>query len=445
MRSKDDVDSHWPGDPAMLERLRLDFGLRLAALAVGLGTFEAQAAEPRRVTIRGVGIVLNETPVVVRLEARLPEGTYRLKPVGDKGHECYARVFEDGGTRQLALILDHLGADEVAEYVMEDTDGIRQRDRAVPQSPFAAVEFHEPRGDDVRIVAGLIPFATYHSKTGPKPFLFPLNGPGPEPVGVTRAYPMEKVEGEDHDHPHQRSLWFTHGNVNGIDFWSEQGRHGTIRETSRNVVSGPLIGVLRTTDDWLGPDGKKVLEDERTLRIFLTHKARVLDFDVTLRATVGPVTFGDTKEGTFGLRVVSSMDVDKKKGGKITNAEGLTDAAAWGKASPWVDYSGPVGDKTVGVAIFNHPSSFRAPTTWHVRTYGLFAANPFGWHDFGRKESGAYTLPRGESITLRYRILIHDGDAAAANLPAAFRAYANPPKIEFATEATEGTAKEKNE
>ena len=77
----------------------------------------------------------------------------------------------------------------------------------------------------------------------------------------------------------------------------------------------------------------------------------------------------------FGLRVATSMDVTSKKGGKIINAEGIENTPAWGKPSPWVDYTGPVGGKTVGVAIFNHPSSFRYPTTWHVRDYGLFAAN----------------------------------------------------------------------
>ena len=112
----------------------------------------------------------------------------------------------------------------------------------------------------------------------------------------------------------------------------------------------------------------------------------------------------------FGLRVASSMDVNKKHGGRITNAEGLTDDRAWGKASPWVDYTGPVEGKTVGIAILNHPRSFRYPTTWHVRTYGLFAANPFGWQDFGLGRSGEHTLPAGESIRFGYRVILHEGD-----------------------------------
>jgi hypothetical protein len=132
----------------------------------------------------------------------------------------------------------------------------------------------------------------------------------------------------------------------------------------------------------------------------------------------------------FGIRVASSMDVTKKLGGRISNAEGLTDEKAWGRASPWVDYAGPVFGKTVGIAILNHPSSFRYPTTWHVRTYGLFAANPFGWHDFGAHVPGDYTLPTGETIAFNYRVILHEGDAAAAKLDRAFSAYAKPPVVQ---------------
>src|SRR5262249_33284779 len=159
---------------------------------------------------------------------------------------------------------------------------------------------------------------------GPKPILWPLIGPTGRPV--TRAFPMEKVAGEDDDHPHQRSFWFTHGKVNGIDFWSEVTGHGSIRETGRTLFrDGASAAAIITRDDWLGPDGVKVCEDERTLIVYGTRTARVLDLEVTVRATEGPVTFGDTKEGTFGLRVASTMDVKRKQGGRIVNAEGLTD------------------------------------------------------------------------------------------------------------------------
>jgi hypothetical protein len=136
--------------------------------------------------------------------------------------------------------------------------------------------------------------------------------------------------------------------------------------------------------------------------------------------------FGDTKEGSFGIRVPTSMDVDqanKKPGGHIVNSRGDSDAKAWGRPAEWVDYSGPVNAKTVGVTIMNHPSSFRHPTHWHVRTYGLFAANPFGLAAFynDKSKDGSHTVPTGESLVMRFRVLFHTGDAEGAQ-PA--KAYA---------------------
>jgi hypothetical protein len=89
-----------------------------------------------------------------------------------------------------------------------------------------------------------------------------------------------------------------------------------------------------------------------------------------------------------------------------------------------------VDGKTVGIAILNHPSSFRYPTTWHVRTYGLFAANPFGWHDFGSTKTGEYVLAAGENLRFAYRVILHEGDAATARIGDAFDCYCQPPTLE---------------
>jgi hypothetical protein len=267
-------------------------------------------------------------------------------------------------------------------------------------------------------------FTEYLIDTGPKPILWPIIGPSGVPM--TRAFPMRTIDGEKQDHPHQRSLWFTHGSVNGIDFWSENDKHGSImhREFSE-IAANTAAAVISTRNDWLGPDGKKQLEDRRTLTFRVADDRRTIDFDITLLASEGPVTFGDTKEGMMGIRVPTVMDVESGKGGRIVNDQGQTDKDTWGKPAAWVAYHGPVGGQVVGVAILNHPSSFRYPTTWHVRTYGLFAANPFGLHDFQGSDQvdGAHTLPVGESIQFRYRFVFHQGDEKAAQIAASFAEY----------------------
>jgi len=268
----------------------------------------------------------------------------------------------------------------------------------------------------------------YLIKSGTKPILWPLIGPYGDPV--TRQYPMgEALPDERSDHPHQRSFWFTHGDVNGVSFWDERNQPGQIVHQEFLKVSGGDTAVVSTRNEWIALGDKKMCEDVRTLTFGTCGESVWIDFDSTVKATNGPVKFGDTKEGSFGVRVAGSMTVDTKKGGQIVNSHGLKDKEAWAKQAPWVDYHGPVNGKTVGIAILNHPSSFRFPTYWHVRTYGLFTANPFGVSDFtGGKGNGDHTLQPGESFTLCYRVLIHKGDEQEGKVAEAFEAYAKMAK-----------------
>jgi len=269
-------------------------------------------------------------------------------------------------------------------------------------------------------------FTKYVKKSGPKPILYPIIGPTGDPM--TRNYPMkqEKLPHERQDHPHHRSFWFTHGKVGGVDFWSENKGHGTIvHRKFAKAEAGAGSALLVTHNDWMSPDGKKVCADERRLAFGADEDRRWIDFEITLKASEGDLTIGDDKEGTFGVRVAGTMKVDSKLGGEIVNSEGHKNKEAWGKRAAWVDYHGPVNGKTVGVAILNHPSSFRFPTYWHVRTYGLFCANPFGLSFFDRSKdkNGAHTIPAGDSITLRYRVLFHKGDEKEGKVAKEFAAY----------------------
>ena len=385
-----------------------------------LPALQPACADSWRVTVGGGDTDMGETPVVVALKIPLGVGIYLLES-GVGGDPINAQVFEDGNGAYLATVLPPLAAGSSHTYTLSGP--VAGSGSNIPGLSF------EAQGRNLKVSLDQRLLTEYRVDAGNKPFFFPLVGPTGE--SYTREYPLSIRADEDHDHPHQRSCWFTFGNVNGIDFWSEGKRFGTVKENERTlVVAGPVIGRLKTRNEWRAADDKKVCTDERLVTFYRTKSARLIDFKVRIIASAGPVEFRDTKEGMFGIRVASSMDVDKKTGGKITNAEGLTNDKAWGKPSPWVDYVGPVNDRTVGIAIINHPTSFRYPTTWHVRTYGLFAANPFGWHDFGRPDNGNYMIEDGQAIEFSYRVVLHDGDTNSAGVPAIANAYAKPPTVE---------------
>ena len=273
-------------------------------------------------------------------------------------------------------------------------------------------------------------FTEYHFKGAPHVYFYPLLGPGGLPM--TRNYPMVRdSEGEEHDHPHHRSLWYSHGEVNGMDFWSEGPKAGKIvHDKFLAVTSGPDSGLIKSQDNWVALDGKVVCTDERTFRVYARpNNERLVDFDITLRAGEEPLVLGDTKEGSMAIRIAETMRLThgKNKPGKghIVQSTGVRDDATWGRAAEWCDYSGPVNEKTVGIAIFDHPKNPRHPTTWHVRDYGLFAANPFGLHDFEKKPAGTgdLTIPAGKSITFRYRIYLHEGDEVEGKVAERYREY----------------------
>ena len=271
-------------------------------------------------------------------------------------------------------------------------------------------------------------FTEYFYQDVPRPYCYPLIGPGD--AAMTRNWPMKSPPGEEHDHPHHRSLWFAHGAINGHDFWSETKAFGkTVHEDFTEVKSGAKAGVIRERNKWVAADGTVVCTDERTLRFYNPGSAneRLFDFDITLKASNGELTFGDTKEGTMAVRLAETMRLKGKEGqGHIVNSAGVRDGETWGKRAEWCDYYGPVEGKTVGIAIFDHPQNPRHPTWWHVRDYGLFAANPFGQHDFEKlpdQAAGILVVPAGKSVTFRYRFYLHAGDEQQAKVAERYQQY----------------------
>ncbi|MBA3312279.1 MAG: PmoA family protein [Planctomycetaceae bacterium] len=267
----------------------------------------------------------------------------------------------------------------------------------------------------IEITIGGEKFATYHYEGFEKPFMEDLRGPGG--VIVTRSLKKEAVT----DHPHHKGLWASVDEVNENKHWME-GQPIRVESVEILKAEGDPAS-FRISNTWLGNDEKPVLKEDTTVHVFAD---RVVSYDMKLSpAGDEPVTFGDTKEGFFAIRVRDEL---REKGGtgKIVNSNGAKgESEAWGQTSPWVDYSGSVEGKPVGVAIFDHPSNFR-PSRYHVRAYGLFAVSPFGESSYtnGKNDARPFTLEKGDTLRLRYAAFIHAGNAGSADVAGRYAAYA---------------------
>jgi hypothetical protein len=279
--------------------------------------------------------------------------------------------------------------------------------------------------DRVRVTLDGRLFAEYRF-AGPAaaPTIFPIHATSGDPV--TRGFPLEPLPGESRDHPHHVGLRLSHGDVDGLDFWHLVGREGEPAIRHRRFASDPEgpEKILRPISAWCDPEGTEVLRDERRIVFGRDGDARVIDFEVTLRALRERVTFGDTKEGSFALRLAAGLRGDR--GATIRSSTGKEGGTAWGKRAPWVVVRGKLAGGATSVAIFDHPRNHAAPTWWHVRRYGLFAANPLGRRAFEGQEAPAGTtvLAEGERLHLQWRVLIFDRTPTDQELDTRWASYA---------------------
>ncbi|HEY3082296.1 MAG TPA: PmoA family protein [Chloroflexota bacterium] len=286
------------------------------------------------------------------------------------------------------------------------------------------------RGDALEIGLDGRSFATYRFGAGePRPYFYPLHGPSGR--AMTRGYPMvPDSPDESHDHPHHRGLMVAFGEVNGVDCWSELGGHGRIEHVAWERRSvGPAGVDLVERLRWTGSDGRPLLDERRRLTLYATSGVRLIDLEIALGPAGFAVLLGDTKEGgPLAIRVPSP--IEGRRGGRIANAQGgVGEAETWGKRSAWVDYAGVIEGEEVGVALFDHPTSFRHPTHWHVRDYGLFCPNPFGRSAFTGDpgQRGDHVLGPGEQVVFRYRVCLHAGPDPLGQARARYCDYAYPP------------------
>jgi len=263
----------------------------------------------------------------------------------------------------------------------------------------------------------------YYGEEWDKPFLYPLRTVSGRVV--CRRYPVETVPGEETDHVWHRGLWYGHGIINGHDFWRELGRD----KTARMIIEGePKLKFSGVTAKFamVTAAGERLGSMQQGFVTSDSGPLRFLDASLQILADQkGALTFGDTDDGGFAFRLSDQFREDR--GARLRNAEGLEGTnKIWGQASRWVDYSAKIDGAATGVAILDHPANLRHPTQWHARGYSLCAANPIASKSFskGKGPDGAFTLAAGKSLSLRYRVLIHEGPFEPEQIESHYRKWA---------------------
>ena len=258
-------------------------------------------------------------------------------------------------------------------------------------------------------------FGSYNYQCSRRPYFWPLYGPGGDSI----------VRGSGTgEHPHHMGLSLAyggHGEGGSTNIWSDwdeepYGPGGRmVHRGFREVVSGPVFGRFVQDMVYTNAHGDPIVEERRALTIWWTSAARrYIDwrFSATRPDEQGAHPF------LLAARLPKSLDIPNA--GKVTSPHGEGHRQ---DSAEWVDGSGPASRGPHGLAILDHPAnpSFPGPI-------GRVAVNQQLTHSqYPPKE-----LKDGR-FTFQYRVFVHAGNAAEAEVPAEFQNYAHP--VEVATKA----------
>ena len=244
------------------------------------------------------------------------------------------------------------------------------------------------------------------------PYLYPLSGPL-SGLSVTAESGLP--------YPHHRSMLFACDRVNGGNYWQEEYDKGQILSTGPRVgTAGNQTVEILDTCDWQKPEGPVVMRDERKIQITIADpRRRFIDWTIQWQA-IEDVTVLKTNHSLFALR--AAYDLSPQGGGQLVNAEGDSgEKATFGKPSAWCDFSGRragLPDIVEGIALLDHPANPWAPTPWFTRDYGFISPSPFNFIE------KSWQLAAGKSVQLRYRAVIHAGDAKDAAIADVYKEWA---------------------
>ena len=75
--------------------------------------------------------------------------------------------------------------------------------------------------------------------------------------------------------------------------------------------------------------------------------------------------------------------------------------------------------------MLDNPANPSHPVRWHVRAYGLFAANPFGKAVFtgDKSDTQSVVIEPGQSLRFRYRVIVHPGNVKSADIAGEWAKY----------------------
>jgi hypothetical protein len=237
------------------------------------------------------------------------------------------------------------------------------------------------------------------------------------------------------DHPWHRALWFSWKMLNGVNYWEEDPKTG-LPDGRTEVVEAKVIpnqdysATILLAITYHTPDRPPLLTEKRKITVSAPdrHGRYRIDWEGVFTAGQQDVLLqGGTAGGGYaGMSVRISQTT---RDWRLIDSEGRVDLPGGhvaknthGQKARWMDFSvvDTATNEIGGIAILQHPSTFRYPTHWHNVMDDTI---PFGYFSPAPLWAEPYTLAAGKTLKVRYRILVHPGRGAKGQLDAEWKSF----------------------
>lgn len=263
------------------------------------------------------------------------------------------------------------------------------------------------------------PFADYiySSKDITRPFFAHVKTPSG--IQATRNHPPDPDKDLTDHATYHPGIWMSFGDINGNDYWRLKAKveHERFVEAPKG---GPGQGHFAVRNFYMNEAGTdRIAAEVASYTIKVEPDGYLLLWESTFSpyGDTKEIVFGDQEEFGLGIRVQTQLA--EQFGGQITDAEGRQGAEEiWSKQADWIDYSGELEGKWIGITIMPDPANFR-PSWYHARDYGLIVANAFGREAMHAGEKSEVPVKEGEELTIRYGVLMHSSDTKEGYDPGA--------------------------
>ncbi len=272
----------------------------------------------------------------------------------------------------------------------------------------------------------------YNFRKNGKPYFHPVSTP--DGVPLTWKSPP--------DHAWHYALWFSWKKINDLNYWEEDRKTGQARGKTEVVAVSvfphdDFSATIEMTIAYHPPGKPPVLTEKRSLFVtppdekgnyyidwkstFTAGKERVVLERTPIEGQKGGRRWGGY--GTLACRI----DTRSLKNIRFLDSEGRVDLDIHTKHTAWVDVSGTVAtdsSKAAGITIFDHPDNPRHPPPGYVikdwvESHQLL----FAYMNPGFLYEKGFTLEPEKSLTLRYRIFVHQGRGAVEKLQNEFEKF----------------------